>query len=735
MLSILWLLGQLCLATQDTSAAGVSYSFELSGYDGGGNQSCVAVDPFHAGVVLDGADISGFYRSTNYGNDWASANDHAPGSPLLFTIKSDYKVASIAFSKKTPNKVYAAVGNRGADGRFLVSTDGGESWEARSDVPHFSGGNTNAPDKLPNPHPRSTGNLIALDETNGFIYVATYKDGVMRSSDDGRTWKTIGLEGKFLRSLARDDQNPDIVYACAYGNGVWKTTDARGSGTFAKLANSPKTAEELIVIDRQLYAAAAGEGIWKSTDGGQTWTVKYAPVNPDAEISWCSIDGYAGEKGHVLYAGAWRPVKNAKNPTMYESIVRSTDGGEKWQPITVDPAKVHFTMGGPGGDLWWHSQGEIGEFTMIGKERYIPTYLAIDPLDKSRLYAAGRAGVWRTDNALADSPDWYPAVHKMNTTINKEIAVDPKQPNRVFVTDVDWVFVYSNDQMKHIWMNRPADLLLGTDIEVDPATTPSRVFLGVGADKQNSNGEIISIIDPSDPKSTWKDEGLSDCTGGKRPLGIALGQEKDGSPVLLAAVEDSGIWRRAAGVWTRVCDKAMPPQKTLFASFAWAPGSQFVYLYDRETGVWRSADRGLTWSKIWDQPSSQEATGYLALDPKNSKLYVSTVKGLYVLENPEGAVNPVLVKEVLDPGPIAFAGGSVYVTTRMTVKPGEERLSNPRPEACLLRSADGGKTWVNIADKTYRSAAGLPQGIAVAPDGRVYVSMDGTGVIVGTPSK
>lgn len=46
-----------------------------------------------------------------------------------------------------------------------------------------------------------------------------------------------------------------------------------------------------------------------------------------------------------------------------------------------------------------------------------------------------------------------------------------------------------------------------------------------------------------------------------------------------------------------------------------------------------------------------------------------------------------------------------------------------------------GKTWANLADRTYRSAAGLPQGITVAPDGRVYVSMDGTGVNVGAPAR
>lgn len=74
------------------------------------------------------------------------------------------------------HSAYAVLTFKGAG----LDAGGFKSWEIRSTAVKFVGGNTDG--SLPSLHPRSTGNLIALDEANGIIYAGTYKDGVYRIS-------------------------------------------------------------------------------------------------------------------------------------------------------------------------------------------------------------------------------------------------------------------------------------------------------------------------------------------------------------------------------------------------------------------------------------------------------------------------------------------------------------------------------------------------------------------------
>jgi hypothetical protein len=79
--------------------------------------------------------------------------------------------------------------------------------------------------------------------------VATFRDGVMRSADDGFTWTPLGLAGLYLRSIALDPGDPDVVYASAWGGHVYKTSTAGTTGTFTKLPSSPTTVEELLALE------------------------------------------------------------------------------------------------------------------------------------------------------------------------------------------------------------------------------------------------------------------------------------------------------------------------------------------------------------------------------------------------------------------------------------------------------------------------------------------------------
>lgn len=723
---------------RDTRCSGQACGWLPSGFGGGGFASVVAADPFHPGAVVDGQDIAGFWRSTDHARTWEPANGKAQPSSRLFTDTASLHVAAMRFSQTTPGKVYAATGQRahsGVAGGFLVSTDGGRHWTLQSRKPAFTGGSITEqggpPDGLTVPHPRSTGNLIELDETARLIYIATFVDGVMRSGDDGRTWETLDLDGSYLRSLALDDTDPRVLYACPFGRQVWKTTDAREGGRFERLRGSPTSVEELIVLDGVLYAAAGADGVVASNDGGRTWRQLYRPGG-NARTRWLSITGRRGAGGPTLFAGALEPPTDPEHPDSVQSIVRSTDGGQSWRPITV-ASEVLPTVGGPGGALWWYRHASAWRFSRIGRHNFVPSYLEIDPFDERRLYVAGRAGIWRTDNAYAPAPTWYPCARRLNCTVNHVVTVDPNHPERVYVGDADWSFVYSYDRMRRVHTERPyrGKYANVTDIALDVSTTPSPVYVATDVD---ALGDVYSTPDPA--TAGFESEGLASCMRARygrhhSALGLAVNRV-GGKLVILAAVEGAGIWRKESGRWRQVVDptRALGEQTTDRAILSWLPGSSTAFCYDRETGIWRSRDHGATWALIWRHPSGHNlgVSGFVLHPPSAPEVvYVSANDALYRVEGARGErPRPVPISTVANPGPLAHADGVLYVACYASA-------GSPRPRLYRGSVAEAETRWTDVADATYRQMSQFPRGLAVGPGGNVYVANRSVGVTVGHP--
>jgi hypothetical protein len=171
------------------------------------------------------------------------------------------------------------------------------------------------------------------------------------------------------------------------------------------------------------------------------------------------------------------------------------------------------------------------------------------------------------------------------------------------------------------------------------------------------------------------------------------------------------------------------------ASFAWPGGSPIAYFYDPGTGLWRSSDAGQSWTQIWDLSagSSRGGAGYLSADPRNpSRLYLSVEgSGVYRLDNAasdtfgNGGIAPRKLGSFKQAGPMAVdRNGGVFVS--------EGATANAPPS--LSFSLDLGVTWHDVATDDYRRAAFAPVGLAVGPDGRVYVALNGNGMLIGTPT-
>jgi hypothetical protein len=688
-------------------------TFRQSGLAGGGFVNVVAADPSDPSTLLAGGDVSGFHFSTDGGATWTTSNT---GIQSLFQLQ----VATILFSTSTPGLVYAGVGKKGAGGGLLVSQDGGHSWSLRSAVPQFSAGDNEGVKALPHTHPRSTGTLLAEDASGGFLYAATFNQGVMRSDDGGHTWTSLGLAGKYLRGLAFDPAHPDTLFIGAYNDGVYVTTNASTTGTFSKIAGSPTTPEELLLLGDSLYVAGGKAGVFRTRNGGSSWLQLGGSAIPTNGPFWESIAGYRACGRDVVYAGA----KGGGG----DALVRSIDDGATWGSVTADPTLVHPTIGGPGGQTWWLGGG--GRFAP-GSAGYVASSIVTGtgPLGGANcldpdVSVAGRSGIWASQD---EAHDWYPMMRGLGVSIARDVSGDPSVAGRTYVAAADWVFLYSTDSLTTVTQKKAPGVVRGTDIAIDPST--SRVYIGAG--KPSTNGEVFSSANPV--SSGWTDEGLSGVAGGRVPLAVAA-QTASGQRILLAAVEGNGIWRKAGATWTKVNAVAMASwQPSRGSSFAWAPGATNVYLFDHESGVWRSNDRGKTWTRIWNIRSSVAGTGYLAVDPASpGRLYVSTTgTGVWRIDGATsgsvdaGTLTPTLIYPSPSAGPIETDGaGNLWL--------GLNASANETP--ALYRSDNAGGSWSLMSDAAYAAAALYPYDLWIAPDGHVFVATNGNGVMVGTPT-
>lgn len=665
-----------------------------NGFSGGGFVNVVAVNPFDSRVLLAGGDVSGLHRSVDGGSSWEPVNTG------LWNL-NQFHVAEVEFSRQVPGRAYAAVGYRGLPGGGLAaSDDAGVTWYLVSDAVQFSGANNGGGTPLPSAHPRSTGNLIVVDEATRTITAATFDQGVMRSTDAGATWRSLGLGESYLRGAVADPVHTSDVLVAAYGTGVFRV-DA--SGGVRAIAGSPSGTEELAVVGTRVFAAAGTDGVFRSDDGGNSWRQVLAGPSSTGP-GWISLAGGVDAGGReVVYAGSAAPAPVGNGALA--SVARSTDAGTSWASLTSNTSAIDA------GD-WWLAATQ--PWMMLGRGSYVAAQIATVPGDPSQVYVAGRSGVWRSRDGGAH---WEAAVDGLGVTINRDVVADPTTPGRVYVANTDWVMVGSTDGLASVQQLRPPSSTTGYGLGLDATTTPAGLVIGTGDRDTNSAGEVFTSTDPFG--APWVNEGLAGITGSKVPVAVAM-NHVGGERIVLAAVEGDGLWRKVGGVWSRVSDAASTSIASNSAAFSWAPRSPTVFLYEPDTGLWRSDDAGVRWTQLRRLTSDIPMTGHLVSDPKTpGVLYLSISSGVFRIDGATGPAPTFTDLHVDRPGPIAVdASGTLFASTRAT-----------RDQAAgLLRSGDSGTTWAPAADASYAAGGGAAFALA-AGSGQIYAAMNGNGVM------
>ena len=161
---------------------------------------------------------------------------------------------------------------------------------------------------------------IAVDWKTKTIWVGTGENnssrssyagiGILKSSDNGKTWTNVGL--------------PD-------------------SHHIGRILINPNNSDEVVIgVTGHLYSPSKERGIYKTTDGGKTWSQKLFVD----DVSGIIDVQYAPNNFNIMFAASWtkdRKAWNFNGSGNNSSIYKSTDAGNTW--VKMSTPKSGFPTG------------------------------------------------------------------------------------------------------------------------------------------------------------------------------------------------------------------------------------------------------------------------------------------------------------------------------------------------------------------------------------------------------
>jgi photosystem II stability/assembly factor-like uncharacterized protein len=230
-----------------------------------------------------------------------------------------------------PNRLYAAT-NSG----FYMSTNQGEDWSSLGwNVDPSLPGVDYWPYALAL-DPVHPGHLV-VGFSSGYNSPTTTTTGVLyTSSDYGASWQgaTLPQSIKAIHSIVFDPVTPEVVYLATDGTGVYKSTDS-GAHWIRIGSETGMTAAGSIAIATHPQHMIVVGGCYRSTDGGANWTANLGLCGKEL-LSLIFVDGdstrlYAGTRSGLLFSSdagdTWSRAAGALGSLVISALGSATADG------------------------------------------------------------------------------------------------------------------------------------------------------------------------------------------------------------------------------------------------------------------------------------------------------------------------------------------------------------------------------------------------------------------------
>ena len=197
--------------------------------------------------------------------------------------------------------------------------------------------------------------IVTHPENSNVWYVAVGSGGVWKTENAGTTWSPIFDDQSTYSTgcITLDPSNPSTVWVgsgenvggrhVAYGDGIYKSTDDGKTWKNMGLKNSEHISEIIVHPDNSdvvwvavkgpLWSKGGERGLYKTTDGGANWK----QVLGNNEWTWVTDIIVDPRNPQIIYAATWdrhRTVATLIGGGPGSGIHRSDDGGNTWRKLT-----------------------------------------------------------------------------------------------------------------------------------------------------------------------------------------------------------------------------------------------------------------------------------------------------------------------------------------------------------------------------------------------------------------
>ncbi len=704
---------------------------------GGGYVPGMVYNETEENLVYAKTDIGGAYKLNKDKNEWECITDSFGGEDWGYNC-----IESIATDPVEPNRVYISCGTSySGNGCIMYSYDYGKNW-TKVDMGNMTMGG--------NDWGRNTGERLCIDPNdNSIIYYGSHSQGLFVSKDYGQTWsnvKSFPDKGAFGES------------GYTYGI-IWVAMDKSSS----KKGEATKT----------FFCGVANkesEKIYRTDDAGKTWQAVSNEFSDNGNIKYFPQQGRVSTNGN-LYVTYSSMMTQEKNPPM-GIVCRYNIKDKKWTDITP---KIT-------GNGWCG-------LSICNNDKYNGDMIAVTTIchwgsedNVCISFDGGNTwkGLWNIETEekdynldISESPwlDWQGQLKLGWWTSG--VAINPFDPDEILYGTGATIF--GTDNATKIGQEKVNIEVRGMGIEETAIfdfyspkdcgeNTPD--LYSILGDLYGFRHDDVNVA----PKEHWgvqsfKAESLAVASNNPD---IVVRTTKD------AAFENS-ICYSTDGTKTWQFVKTIPKGEnineggTAYLSadgkvLFWAPGTSSVNTY-------YTTDWGKTWNKCKGIPANtnlipDQVNPNKIFAENGGTLYISTNKGKtfkeflnILISNADIVANPE--KE----GDLWIAAGLVFHLENAgkegceMIAPNKEIQSvkciglgkgekDGDPMAIYIigecdnkgegvyRSTDEGKSWERINDDTQRwgnvnnKISGDPKTF-----GRVYISTNGRGIIMGNPAK
>ncbi len=657
-----------------------------------------------AQLVLAGSMLLFTFCMTGYGQD---KEEKSPLNSATFSgfkarnigpaMKSG-RIADIAIHPENNNIWYVAVGSGGV----WKTVNSGTTWNPIFDGQkvYSIGCVTIDPN---NPHTV----WVGTGENVGGRHVGI-GDGVYRSTDDGSSWKNMGLkESQHISKIIVHPANPEIVWVAAQGplwnkggeRGIYKTTD--GGATWVRtLGDEEWVGATDIVMDPRdpdvLYAATwqrhrnvaaymgggPGSGIHKSTDGGENWT-KLKGGLPSGNVGKIGL-AISPQKPDILYAaieldrrtgGVYRSDNRGASWKKMSSTVSGATGPHYYQELLASPhhfdkiylMDVRIQESDDGGKTFkrMNERGRHSDNHALAFRKDDPDYYLVGT-DGGLYESFDGSATWRYHANLPVTQFYKVAVNTAwpfyqifgGTQDNGTQGGVAQTDRREGITNSDWFVVYGGDGHQ-------------------PATEPGNNDIVYCESQQGYLGRV-------DLKT-----GESVSIRPMPPVGEKMDRFNWDSPILVSPHASTRLYFASQRVW-RSDDRGD----------SWTPISKDLSR-DQQRYTLPIMDQTWSWDATWDVDAMSQYNSItsLAESPlKEGLIYAGTDDGLIQVTE-DGGENwrEIEVSSLPDVPETAFVNdikADLYDENTLYVALDNHKFGDFKPY--LYKSTDRGKSWKSM---------------------------------------